>query len=347
LGRRARSASDNSADNSDEDDDTPTALEATASYSSADQRGLGIQSMRGGASMRALKHLRADDMHAWACFAKMRRNESDLGGDFVSFYHSYSSAALIYEVQAALAAVLVGFAAHRAPLPRLFPGDFTDTPDMASLLDRFTAEFAGHKRDHNAGFRKVALSAMCSYAARGPEMCVAKVWHNGYSCKDVAFGDIVKNMLIRCGFRPAVASSLLASIVSLADKNGLDTSPFGGRSCLTGQKGNLLQIFVRRDIVDEVAYASQPYGVLDKERMPLSSWLNGDNNFNYGQARLLARPDDFTNPSRVRMHVFSADPTFNKKRKSFQRHLQSMLSKSLSAHGIRSVAAEQIGSKPA
>uniref|UniRef100_A0A7S2L2E3 Uncharacterized protein n=1 Tax=Zooxanthella nutricula TaxID=1333877 RepID=A0A7S2L2E3_9DINO len=342
LGRGAVAGADGPGDDPDRGDAAPM---AAASYSAVHQRQLGPQSLRGGASMRTLRHIPADDKHAWECFSDMWRNEALFSGDFVSFYHSYSSAALIYEVQAALATVLADFDSRNAPLPRLFAGDFADTPDVASLVERFSADFAGHKRDHDEGFRKVALSAVCSCAARGPELSVAKVWHRGYTCKDVKFSGILRDVLVRSGFPEAVASALLPAIVALAGETGLDAAPFGGQPCLSGNAGHLLQIFVRRDLVDELAYASLPYGVLDEERMPLSSWLNGDNNFNFGQARLLASPDVFMDQSRVRMHVFSADPTFNLKRRSFQRRLQRMLSKEINAHGFRHEATKLIRAK--
>lgn len=50
------------------------------------------------------------------------------------FYHSYSLAAIIYEVHAAVAGLLLGYDAYRAPLPRLQVGDFAETPDAAALI---------------------------------------------------------------------------------------------------------------------------------------------------------------------------------------------------------------------
>ena len=44
--------------------------------------------------------------HATRCFDKMLENEARLSGEWACFYHSYSFAALLFEVQAAVAAVL-------------------------------------------------------------------------------------------------------------------------------------------------------------------------------------------------------------------------------------------------
>lgn len=46
------------------------------------------------------------DTHATMCFDKMLENEARLSGEWAVFYNSYSMAALLFEVQAAVAAVL-------------------------------------------------------------------------------------------------------------------------------------------------------------------------------------------------------------------------------------------------
>jgi len=71
------------------------------------QRRYGPQSRRGQASqlqMEVLQH----NAHALDCFAEMARNEELHCGEWAVFYHSYSFAALIYEVHAAVAGVLFG-----------------------------------------------------------------------------------------------------------------------------------------------------------------------------------------------------------------------------------------------
>lgn len=42
------------------------------------------------------------------------------------------------------------------------------------------------------------------------------------------------------------------------------------------------QIFIKRSLVDQLVYAAEPYGPVDAERMPVSSYINGDTNFNRG-----------------------------------------------------------------
>merc|ERR1712187_1076211 len=78
---------------------------------------------------------------------------------------------------------------------------------------------------------------------------------------------------------------------------------------------------MRRDQVDQLAYAAKPYGEVDNERHPISNWLRGDNSANWGQARILAHPKLFMRPDTVRMRVASADPDFHRSRQRFQEEL--------------------------
>jgi len=288
-----------------------------------EQENFGRQSQRGSATQVALRHLKAD--HAINCFARLARNEHRHVAEWAVFYHSYSHAALIYEVQAALANVLFGFRSDNSPLPRLLMHEFFSTPDAPSLIKRFNECWANNKRDHHWEYRKVALSTMCSLSARGPETCPAKVFQDGYSCKDVSFLDVLERLLETCRFRAEEAKGLAQEIVALAAKYCMDNSQFGGDGCENHQPGHILQIFVRRPLVDKLAYAAKPYGFVDQERMPISEWMNGDNAFTYGQARVVAHPEHFMQASHVRMYVASADPNFDTKRKLFQRDLCNLL----------------------
>jgi len=305
-----------------------------------EQRRLGPQSLRGDAPQNSLRLL-GDNAHAYACFRGFADRERKYCGEWASFYHSYSHAALVYEVQAAIASVLFGFKAEYAPLPRLLMHDFYDIPNAGMLIHRFNSDFAESKRDHHAAFRKVALSTMCSFTAKGPEMCLAKVFTSGYSCKDVPFRGVLENLLQSCGIPSERVVSLADAVVALAERHGLDTSKFGGKACESGKPGHALQIFIRRSLVDRLSYAAKPYGYVDEDRMPLSAWLNGDNPNTHGQARVIAHPEHFMQAGHVRMYVASADPTFHRKRGDFQRELCTLF-KELQDPGRRERAATGI-----
>merc|ERR1712190_85294 len=118
---------------------------------------------------------------------------------------------------------------------------------------------------------------------------------------------------------------LADDIIALSERHGLDVSQYGGRACPSGRPGHLLQIFMRRCLVDQLAYAAKPYGEVDAERQPLSTWLGGSASTNYGQARVVAHPKLFMTADSVRMHVASADESFHTSRQHFQSQLTQLL----------------------
>jgi hypothetical protein len=44
-------------------------------------------------------------------------------------------------------------------------------------------------------------------------------------------------------------------IIKLSEKAGLDVGQFGGKHCASGRPGHLLQIFLKRELVDKFVYA--------------------------------------------------------------------------------------------
>jgi len=289
-----------------------------------EQEVLGPQSRRGCAPQDQITVL-DQNPHARACFRLLEDNEAKYCGEWAAFYHAYSLAALIYEVQAAIACSVFGFSSQSSTLPRILVHEFARFPDSASLLDRFHREYAHGKKDHDREYRRVAISAMCSLVALGPEASTPVVFLAGYSERDVSFKGVLENLLESCYVPRRKIGKLAADVIALSEKHGLDVSQFGGRPCESGKAGHLLQIFIRRDLVDMLAYASRPFGVLDKSRHPISGWLNADTNTNFGQARIVAHPLWFMQPDCVQMRVVSADPHFHHSRQQFQGELTTLL----------------------
>merc|ERR1712232_960875 len=288
-----------------------------------EQQSLGVQSYRGDASMEPMDLLK-DNQYALDLFNLLFANEQRLCARHAVFYHSYSHAALLYETRATLAAVLSGFNTAHAPLPRLNAAHFVDVPNAAALMNKVRTEWGPEKSDHNAGFRRVGISAMCSLVAKGPECCMQVAFFEGYSCKKIAFRQVLEQELQEATSAPTdECARALDEIITASAKYGLDTSILGGHPSPSGHAGHILQIFVRRDLVDRLCYAAKPYGEIDEERFPLSAWLNGSCSFAWGQARLLAHPKYFMNRKCVQMFVISADPTFQSNRGTFQTALQS------------------------
>lgn len=300
----------------------------TSSFEREQQR-LGPQSYRGTPNWGPMELLK-DSEHAKSLFQGLFENEERLGGQYAVFYHSYSHSALLYEVRAAAAAVLHGFCPDAAPLPRLLAEDFEETPDAAALMRKVAEEWGPTKSDHREEFRRVGISVMCSLLATGPECCMQVAFFEGYSCKKIAFRSVLEEELRRAPcVLPERAAEIVDRLLELAAESGLDTSILGGQPSPSGHAGHLLQVFVRRDLVDQLCYPALPYGEIDQERIPFSVWLSGGHSFGWGQARILAHPKFFLDSRAVKMFAVSADPTFHANRGKFQQDLQKLLSDSV------------------
>mmetsp|Transcript_69902 Transcript_69902/g.146134 ORF Transcript_69902/g.146134 Transcript_69902/m.146134 type:complete len:320 (-) Transcript_69902:134-1093(-) len=289
----------------------------------------GAQSLRGTPDHRPMKLLAGND-HAMSAFQQLFDNEALYCDKFGVFYHSYSHSALLYEVRAALGAILRGFDASHSPLPRLQLSDFQETPDANALMKKVATEWGPEKSDHHPEFRKVGISTMCSLLATGPECCMQVAFFQGYSCRQISFRTILEEEIVKAGhLLPAEAQEVVDELLTIASRHGLDTTILGGRPSPSGHAGHLMQIFIRLDLLDLLCYPAHPYGAIDEERLPISKWLAEDTTFGWGQARLLAHPDYFLDPEAVKLFTISADPTFHQKRHCFQEDMQSLLSKAM------------------
>jgi hypothetical protein len=310
------------------------------------QQEWGPQSKRGGASQHPLQTCLKDNEHAKECFARFSKNEEKLCGEWAVFYHSYSFAALIYEVHAAVGAVLFRFRSQYATLPRILVHEFNTMfpkgPDARILMDKFNTKYAANKRDHHPEFRAVGLSVMCSLVATGPEACTPAVFVAGYSCKDLSFRSVLENILEACYVPKSKVKKLADDIIALSEEHGLDVSQFGGKPCKSGMAGHILQIFMKRSLVDTLCYPAKPYGVVDNDRLPLSNSINTNTSAQVGQARIIAHPKYFMQANLIRCHVASADKTFHRNRVAFQEKLTGLLNVILGEPSLRLKAATGI-----
>lgn len=316
------------------------------------QRKLGAQSRRGGAPQLQLEVLQWNP-HAEVCFDEFRQREEELCEDWAVFYHSYSFGALLYEVQAALASLLLNdeytFNAQTAVLPRLMFGDFQDIPDADALLREFGARFSSGKADHHPEYRQVAISTMCSLVSLGPEVSTPVVFISaGYSNDNLSFRHLLIKLLATVCVPPGAVTKLADAIVELASTFKLDVSHFLEKKTKAGRRaGHMLQVFIRRDLVDHIAYSAHPWGHLDEERQPLSHWYAGDNNTNWGQARIVAHPKFFLREDMVRMFVASADKEFHVGRQEFQQKLGELLATEISGEVARNAKQVVLGERDA
>jgi len=302
----------------------------------AKQKKLGAQSLRGGQ-----KHdygpMVSKDPHGKKCFDEMLEMEKEFAGEWVVFYHSYSVAALLYEVQAAVASVLFRFKSQYATLPRLLFKPFNHIPTAKRMLEEFPK---WKDRDHNPAFRSVGVCGTSSILADDSEAPAKSVFLMGYSVGPL--GGLLEKLLANCGVPAAKVKAVAKKAVDLAQEHGLDACAHGGKPCKSGRSGHFLQMFIRRELCDEYVYGSFPYGVPDKSRMPsLAKYLETNNKI-AGQIRITANPDIFLRATCVRMFVYSADPTFHAKRPAFQEKLVAALEPILGDAEVRTKAARGI-----
>jgi len=275
------------------------------------------------------------NQHARQLFNEMLGRESKMANDWVVMYHSYTSSALVYEVQAAIASVLFGFGAEYGSLPRLLKAPFSNLPDARAVIKAFPS---WPERDCCTEFKNVGICCSTSLVSHDPEATPTKVFLNGYAASTVDIG-VLEKLLGDCGLhaflQPQAVPKLAEDIMGLADKYGLPQA--SGR----GLAGHLLQIFVHRTHVDKLAYASHPYGHPDGKRRPLSKHLAGPGPIS-GQTRLIVNPSACMRASAVRMYVCSADETFHHNRPAFHRELFHFLQPIIGSPKVRERAAQGI-----
>eukprot|EP01065_Artemidia_motanka_P017684 TRINITY_DN2112_c0_g1_i1.p1 TRINITY_DN2112_c0_g1~~TRINITY_DN2112_c0_g1_i1.p1 ORF type:complete len:664 (+),score=206.11 TRINITY_DN2112_c0_g1_i1:60-1994(+) len=300
------------------------------------QKKIGAQSKRGGQKVD-YGPMVSKDKHGRMCFDEMLKMEEEFAGEWVVFYHSYSVAALLYEVQAAVASVLFRFKSQYATLPRLLWKPFGHIPTAKRMLEEFPK---WKDRDHNPAFRAVGICGTSSILADDSEAPAKSVFLMGYSVGPLS--GLLEKLLGSCGVPKASIKDIAKKTVSLAQEHGLDACAHGGKPCKSGRAGHFLQMFIRRELIDEYVYPSFPYGVPDKARMkPLSKYLE-ENSKIKGQIRITANPDVFLRATCVRMFVYSADPTFHARRPEFQEKLVSVLEPILGDSEVRTKAARGI-----
>eukprot|EP00913_Durusdinium_trenchii_P028900 g27097.t1 len=134
-------------------------------------------------------------------------NEKEFCGEWVVFYHSYSSAALLYEVQAAVASVLFRFKAEFASLPRLLCAPFHHIPTAKRMLEEFPNDFACHR---------LFQGGTSSLLAHDSEAPAKSVFLAGYSVGPLK--GVLEKLLGSCGVPAGKVKGLATEIIKLAVK---------------------------------------------------------------------------------------------------------------------------------
>jgi hypothetical protein len=270
------------------------------------------------------------DALAVRCFTDMIRREQQHWATHVCFYHSYSFAAILYEVQAAIARSLHELPMSFGPLPRLLKRPFDARPTMDMLMEDYKRM---HQQDHNPEFRALAISASCSLFGFGSSAPPLSWFRSGYSCVDLSFRNTLENVLQECGLPRAQLDTVITNIIEVSNRYGLvgnyakptergtarADSMLDKSAC--NNAGHMLQIFVRKDLVDHIAYRSHPKGIPIVSPVPISAFLRGEGTPPAtrvgdasgpcnGQARVFMHPTIFTDPKSSIIYHYCANEAF-------------------------------------
>jgi len=238
-----------------------------------------------------------NDKHMLSCFNEMLDKEKLLCGEYAVLYHSYSHAGILYEIHAALANVLFGYE-WNSPIPRLLLDPFRKVPDAKVLKDNHAKLW---RTDHHMDFRNAAICGTSALLAPDQEAPPARVWKMGYHVGriDGLFDQLLKH---------ATIPHLKEKIHALCDKYNVRIQ---GHRTQNAQKfagnpnvGKLLQIFVRRDIINDVAYGALPMGHACKLRPDLAKVLDGNNKI-IGQVRICCNPRYFLKPELIKIFTYA------------------------------------------
>ena len=301
-------------------------------------------------ALNNLKSRLGSDVLSATCFAQMLAREQAHYDGYVVLYHSYSFAAPLYEVQAVIARALFDLPADFAPLPRLLFRPYDSRPSLDLLMADFST-MSG--QDHNPAFRAVALSASCSLLGLQSEAPPPDFFRNGYSCSDLSFRSSLEAVLSECGLDTDAVHRVADDVAAVAHRHGLPgeyqrgagprhyVSVSSAAAASSSPPGQLLQIFVRRDLIDSLGYRAIPMGTPAGDIVPLSAHLRGEAIGSCpsgsgrsaaaassaatagaataaaavarcsGQARLFAHPAVLTDPQRCILYNYRAAPGWN------------------------------------
>ncbi|KAH3765424.1 E3 ubiquitin-protein ligase DTX3L [Pelomyxa schiedti] len=290
------------------------------------------------------------------CFSSMLEREQQYFSDYFVFYHSYSLASLLYELNSEIAAVLYGLPTDFPPLPRLLQAAFDEKPTMGLLMKDFKSMVGN---DHDPRFRALVISVSNGLFASASEMQPLSCFMQGYSCGDVQWLTLLTDLLKACGFSGHELEDVIQRAVDIGAKYNLPTSHYKSASYVgfspTGSEdhppGNMLQIFIHKDAVNSVSYPCQPYGHPIHHIGSVQSYLRRTTN---GQARVFCHPALFVDRKQALIFHYCAnqdlcctDSSIPYTRGALKRELRNLLRPVLGTPEGRRAAFQRIqGHKP-
>eukprot|EP00472_Partenskyella_glossopodia_P002067 CAMPEP_0197523496 /NCGR_PEP_ID=MMETSP1318-20131121/8406_1 /TAXON_ID=552666 /ORGANISM="Partenskyella glossopodia, Strain RCC365" /LENGTH=498 /DNA_ID=CAMNT_0043076203 /DNA_START=117 /DNA_END=1610 /DNA_ORIENTATION=- len=281
--------------------------------------------------------------HKIDCFKQMLVNERRHCGEYAVFYHSFSHSLILYEIHAAIAAHIFGYESD-VPLPRLLLEPFLLTPDGKALKNNHSRKW--RNTDHHPDFRSAGICGTTSLLANDTEAAPIQQWHNGYHIGGLQ--GFLDRLLDHADLKGAKSK-----ILEVTGKYGVNLNRQHGfghgyghprNNGYIGNRGNLLQIFIRRDIVDDYVYPSMPMGVWDRNRKKISDQVNANCPIE-GQVRICVHPLVFTLSELVKTYVYSCDKKFHDSRTKLQKELRALIRKELGSCKNRSKCVEGLKRK--
>ncbi|KAH3744177.1 hypothetical protein Pelo_14436 [Pelomyxa schiedti] len=239
------------------------------------------------------------------CFCTMIQREQKHFGDFYVFYHSYSLASILYELQSEIASVIYGMNSDFPPLPRLLHAPFRGKNSLSVLQSEL-----GNGNDHNVSFRALAIAASNGLFATTSEMHPISCFLQGYSCDDVEWGKLLKDVLTAVGFTGREVDDAAKKVIDIGAKYHLLTSHFGAGTqaysapSTAHPSGNMLQIFIHKEILDDVAYPCRAYGHPVKHNGTFAEYLKSNPT---GQTRIFAFPALFVDRNHAFIYHYCAN----------------------------------------
>lgn len=272
--------------------------------------------------------------HTAVCIQLMIENEQKYNKNYYCFYHSYSVAHLMYELNSLIATIIYDLDVVRyedtmsitedfvfPPVPRVLYKPFT----VIKTFDQFS-KFCTHggRNDGDPAHQAVGVSVSTSIFSTSSEAPPIRLFRGGYSANGVVFDNLMKNLLTECGFDSKKASDIIHRINATAKKYDFPFGLGGWDHGIESRRatGHMLQIFINKKIVDKYVYPSEPFGYKIGTKSMSETLNSGGTN---GQARIYINPDLFGNGEDIKTFYYCADAKFNENRKEFVLDLKRQL----------------------
>ena len=184
---------------------------------------------------------------------------------------------------------------------------------MAGIVEAFQkGTFTG--QDHNEEYRALVICGSMSLFGGQTEAPPLTCFIAGYGGgSPPSFRGLMRNLLLKLGGDAHSVEGVMDRIIAIAESHGLPVSAYarkGSHNTLSGRTngrltGHMLQLFIKREHADSLAYASQPMGVPVQGYDSICHYA-AKKPFASGQVRIYMDPEVFTDPSMTQTFHYCA-----------------------------------------